>query len=253
MLTLDKLKHYRIITTMKRSQLAAVTGIAEPRLRDLELRKVEPWFDEALRLHRALGTQGVGSLLSVLDHPTASPFGSHSPVIEDAWRNGDRAPLSLAVHMAIVYGLNDCAELSVSPLLQQVWAVMASSERHPEAPGWCTWCAADIIGGDPHLPTCLANNLLTPHSQRIGDQVVTPLSLPRKRRVRGEGLRAPGLKALREESGHTQRQLADTIGVHSNHYARIERGDLPLSLEIADMLSAHYGVERSTLYAEPVA
>ena len=249
MLTLDNFKTLRIASTLKRAHLAALTGIDEERLRDLELRVCEPWFDEALRFHNILGTDGVGPLIHS-DYPNTSLDLSLLPSDLDAWRNGSRAPLSLAARIAAAFGLPDPAHLAVSPLLHQLWDVLACTERHPEAPGWCAWCGSDILGGEAHKPTCLPHNLLTPHSLRLIETPATAVR-PKARVQRPQGIPAYGLKALRERHELLQRDVAEVVGIHPNYYARVERASIPLSAEIADALSAFYKVDRSVLYARP--
>lgn len=249
MLTLDNLKPLRLASTLKRDHLAAVTGIPADRLRELELRMCEPWFDEALQLHRALGTAGIGQLMCS-DYPNTSHDLSPLPTDEDAWRHGTRAPLSLAARIAVAFGLPDPADLAVPPVMRQLWDILACTERHPEAPGWCAWCGADILGGESHRPTCLPNNLLTPHSLRLLDTPTT-LVRPKARVQRQQGIPAYGLKALREQHELLQRDVAEAIGIHPNYYARVERASIPLSAENADALAAFYKVDRAVLYARP--
>lgn len=253
MLTLDNLKPTRLSKGFKRSHLADLVSLDEERLRDLELRKSEPWFDEACILARTLCIDGILPLiasddltLSVLEAPRETDLAT--------WRSGARPSLLLACRIARLFGLADPYELSVTPLQRQLWEVMQANERHPEAPGWCPWCAADIFGGDPHLPTCLPNNLYTPHAETVaGEQALPAPPRVRRRSQRSHGMPAYGLKALREEREMFQKDAARLAGIHPNYYARIERSVVPLTVEVADALAEAWGVDRALLYARPGA
>lgn len=247
MILLPLLKPIRIALDMRRSQLARTTLIAEDRLRELELCRAEPWFDEALLISRALCRTRIDQLIGDdwrADRHVVSPF----PNDLELWRSGYRAPLSLALRICVRFGVDDPAYLAASPLAYQLWDVVSASERHPEAPGWCPWCAADIIGGDEHLPTCLGHNVFTPHLQRtgVGD---ADLPKPYKRGRRPLSVPARGLRGLRDAAGLTQAEMATKLGMGSNYYAQLERGDLPLTLQKANHISAVLGVERAVLYA----
>lgn len=251
MLTLTMLKTYRLSREISRPQLSAITGIRTVRLRALELREAEPWFDEALILHRAFCTPGLNNLI-LSDSLTLSSVESPLPTDLVEWVSGVRAPLSLAVRVAIRCGLDDPCHLAPSPLFKQVWAVLEASERHPEAPGWCPWCGADIFSGDPHLPTCLPNNLFAARGGIDGvDETLAYSLAPKTRVTRRRGIKASGLKTLRVEREMLQKDVADAIGIHPNTYARIERGALPLTVDNADRLAKLYNVHRAVVYAVP--
>lgn len=249
MITLDLLKLHRLAANLTRNHLAHLTGIDEPRLREIELRTCEPWFDETMKLHRILGTVGVLQLITSDNPTTLAELDEPLPYDEHAWRHGARAPLSLAVRIAARFGLPDPAELVVSPRIQQIWDVIQSTERFGDAGGWCPWCIAAVGEGKPHLPTCLANNLLSPHT--CADQKIEHVLRPPRGPGRKPSMRAKGLKAPRIAAGMTQKQVAEYLGMSSNHYARMERGELPLSIDKADTLAAFYNVYRASLYAEP--
>ncbi len=51
------------------------------------------------------------------------------------------------------------------------------------------------------------------------------------------------LRRLREEQGKPQAHMAKLLGVTASHYAKIERGELNLSLERAATLARDLGVE----------
>lgn len=248
MIVLNALKPQRIALDLKRSHLAAITTIPEDRIRELELRLAEPWFDEALHIHRALGVSGINDLFvsGYLTDCDLSPLDDDLP----AWKSGTRAPLSLALRIAARFGLSDPALLATSPLLRQLWEVLVAGERHPEAPGWCTWCGADIFSGEDHLPTCLPHNLLgtCPPTEASAD---VPRQRPAKRAPRERGIPAYGLRALREDRELLQKDVAAVIGIHPNHYARVERADLPLTPEAAKALAEFYGVDQPVLYTRP--
>ncbi len=249
MITITALKTCRINVGLTRHGLSRIVDIKTDRLRDLELGLAEPWLDEATRLQRCLCLPSIDYLIG-FDWRTDPALTSPIPSDVDTWRSGFRIPLSLAARVAHLFGLPEIADLVVSPLIRQIWDVVAASERHPEAPGWCPWCAADIIGGDNHLPTCLGHNLLQPH--RAGDALPeTDLPRPWRKGVNRQSAPAYGLKALREATGLTQAALAEKLGMNPGYYAQLERQAIPLTLAKANILAEHYGVERAVLYARP--
>ena len=266
MIFLTNFKSLRIAARITRSNLAHISGIDESRIALIEKRKQEPWYSEALRLHRVLNTAGINQLISadlpvlgmarddtLSDNPTTlSDLGERpAPTDEEEWRYAASVPLSLAVRICIRYGLTDPAQLAIDPLTRQVWDVLKSNERGA-ARGQCPWCLADTTSEPAaHLPTCIAHNLFAPrltgtshfdYDLRSGSRAGKP------RRPRG--VRAYGIAPLRKRAGLTQAQVADHIGVKSaNHYARIERGELSLSLERADLLGDLLGATRDEIYA----
>ena len=245
MLVLSNLKAIRVGSGIGRALLSRITTIHIDRLRDIELRTTEPWFDETLALSRVLNTNGILPLISSDDLTTLAERDPPIPSDEQSWREGRRAPLSLAVRIAARYGLTDPADLVVSPHLLQVWDVVEHSERVAGAGGQCPWCGE----AGPHLPTCLPNNLLKPHSS--GAIHVEVHMRSKAAPGRRKGARAYGLKALRLASDFTQKQVAEAVGLSSNHYARTERGELSLSIENADKLAEFYGVSRALIFVEP--
>ncbi|MGN0584475.1 MAG: helix-turn-helix domain-containing protein [Ruminococcus sp.] len=50
------------------------------------------------------------------------------------------------------------------------------------------------------------------------------------------------LKDLKEDADLTQKQVADIIGVSTNHYGKYERGETDLPFEKAIILSEYYNV-----------
>ena len=50
------------------------------------------------------------------------------------------------------------------------------------------------------------------------------------------------LKDLREDADLTQKQVADLIGVSTNHYGKYERGETDIPLEKAVLLAKYYQV-----------
>jgi transcriptional regulator with XRE-family HTH domain len=246
-ITLDNVKSLRLTRGLKRSQLANITGIDDERLRDIELRRAEPWFDEALLLHRVLNTDGIIPLLS--DYLTTSLDNLPRPTDRHAWATGLRAPLSLALRIATAFGLSDPAELCTTSTHRQLWAITASNERHPEAPGWCPWCAADIFSNEPHLPTCLGHNLF---GLRGSAPATLAYNLAPAHKTFGQAsYPGYGLLALREASGQRQADVAAGAGMGSDYYAKLERLEQPLTLRKADQLAAHFGVDRAVLYVKP--
>lgn len=247
MLTLSQLRSTRIAKGISRPQLSTLTGMSETRLKELELRTHEPWFDEACLLSRALCVDGLAPLITS-GSLTDCDFGL--PLENDAalWRAGARSPLSLACRVAKSFGLSDPAALSVGSLARQIWDIVGSNDRHPEHAGVCPWCAADIALGHAHLPTCLPNNLWSVEALP-GDAAEAAAALrPETKATRSKGIPAKNLKAHREAAHKIQKEIADVLGVHVNYYARIERADVPLTIEHADKLAEYYRVDRATLY-----
>jgi len=50
------------------------------------------------------------------------------------------------------------------------------------------------------------------------------------------------LKRARERAGLTQEELAEKIGITSNHYARLERGEFPLKRQTLLAICAALGL-----------
>lgn len=50
------------------------------------------------------------------------------------------------------------------------------------------------------------------------------------------------LKDLKEDADLTQKQVADIIGVYTNHYGKYERGETDLPFEKAIILAEYYNV-----------
>ena len=251
MLTLSNLKDLRVAKHTRRVYLENLCGISQDRIRSLELGLSEPWYHEARTLARTLNCTILGLITVSGSLTQAVDRGDDLPHDLAVWRSGVRVPLSLAARVAVMLGLTEFEDLEVGALDRQIWDVVESNERHPTALGFCPWCAADVLEGD-HLPTCLPNNLYGMNAADVlgasGPAAVTP-----KRRGRVPGIKAHGLKALREARRMTQKEVGALIGIGSNYYARLERGDVPLNTGHADVLAAYYGVAREVVYAEPGA
>lgn len=54
------------------------------------------------------------------------------------------------------------------------------------------------------------------------------------------------LQKLRDESGKTQLEIANKVGIHVNYYARIERGRVP-GIKTLQKLAKVFGVQVSDL------
>lgn len=257
MLTLANLRQTRKTLTLYRRHLSAITGIDEARIRIIDRGESEPWYDEALILSRAMCTDGIlplitsGSLtLSTLDLDPLSKNDLR------AWRAGVRATLSQACRLALHYGLTDPADLQPSAMARQIWEVLETSERLPSTDEYgvvyiCPWCAVDRYPTDagqaPHLPTCLPNNLwAAPTGEDVANR-----PRPATPRTRGKSMPGRGLRALREQKGATQREVATTIGLNPNYYTRIERCEVPLQPATAERLAGYYDVDKVVLYALP--
>lgn len=251
MFTLSALRPLRLKLEYPRPLLSTVALIAPHRLRDIEVRKVEPWFDEALRIARALG-QTIPDLIASGDLTTFERDPALFPRDLDYWRSGVRLPLTVALRLAYRFGIEVDA-LDPSPLARQVWSVVQATERHPEASGWCPWCAADIVGGEPHADHCLPHHL---YGERAAEGIIEtyiPEHLPRPAKAgrRNGGATAYGLRSIREEQGKTQVEMAKLMSINPNHYARVERGELPLVLDRATALADALGIDRDRVYTAP--
>ena len=255
MLTFCNLRPLRQRSTLTRQQLATITGIDDQRIRLLELRQIEPWFDEAVLLSRVLCLTGINPLLqSGSLTETDTIVGPPSADDRSMWKSSARKPLSLACRIAALFGLPDPISLSVGALERQIWDVLSQNERSPlvDARFICPWCQADLFPSDdvldpPHAPTCLPANLWAPHDHAA--EIDPPL--PQRRAARRAGIPAKGLKALRLARHLIQKEVAEIMGVHANHYSRLERGDVNLTLDHADVLARYYDVDREVLYAPP--
>lgn len=248
MLTLTNLRNLRTARNLSRPLLSELTSINLDRLAMLERKdQVEPWFEECVRLVRVLGTSGIRPLI-VSDNLTEIET-EEFPTDLAAWRSPAHKPLSLAFRIACRFGLDDPYDLCTTHLARQVWSVVEACERLPvgSGPGTCPWCIADVRGGSAHLPTCLPHNLWAPHDGPVPESML----LPTRKVPRAAAIPAWGLRQFRDRKGWRQREVAERMEVNVNHYARMERGQLPLTLAQADKLAAIYGVERSVLYAKP--
>lgn len=233
--------------------LSALTGIPKARLLKLanSVGQEEPWLDEAVTLARVLNTGGIVPLI-VSGNLTDCPMGFHLDADVDAMRAGLRLPLSLACRLAVRFGLDDPIDLVVSERMMQIWSVLEASERNPEAVGWCPWCAADILAGAAHLPTCLPNNLWGPRDvvdARTLGYIPRPTGTNHTRR--GFSKIAYGVAPLRKSLGLTQPRMAEQVGMASNYLARIEQGNTPLTLRYAERLAAAFNVTVESLYGSP--
>ncbi len=50
------------------------------------------------------------------------------------------------------------------------------------------------------------------------------------------------LKALREQKGLLQKEVANAVGVHPSNYSKMEKGKRDVSINTADKLAKYYGV-----------
>ncbi len=53
---------------------------------------------------------------------------------------------------------------------------------------------------------------------------------------------AKNLKALREEKGLLQKEVANAVDVHPSNYSKMEKGERDISIEVADKLAKFYGI-----------
>lgn len=253
MLLASNIIHQRRARDYPRKVLSAVTMIALARLAELENRKAEPWFDEARAISRALNVR-----IYDLFAPVDLHHFDYDPRFFDVdlkfWGDGVRLPVSVALRLAHRFGVAP-DDLDPSPLMQQIWAVVAASERNTAAEGKCPWCLADALSGASHSPHCLPHLLLGTYNARHGVPVPGTADAPRPGRKghRSGSVRVSGLKTLRESLDKTQAQMARIIDCNVNHYARIERGELPLTLARAEALCQQLNISRDTLFEPDVA
>lgn len=236
--------------------LAALTDIPKARILKLanSVGQEEPWLDEAATLARTLGTRGIVPLITPSGSLTDCAMGFHLDADVDAMRAGLRLPLSLACRLAVRFGLDDPMDLVVNERQMQIWSVLEASERNPEAAGWCPWCAADILGGEAHLRTCLPHNLWGPRNV-VDARTLGYLPRPTGSNHTRRGLSkiAYGVAPLRRSLHLTQPRMAEQVGMSSNYLARIEQGNTPLTLRYAERIAATFAVTVESLYGSPPA
>jgi DNA-binding XRE family transcriptional regulator len=189
-----------------------------------------------------LGAPGICTL-TLSGNLTLWPVGVFRDDDLFVWRSDWRKPLSVAARVAKHWGVADPYDLAMPPLQlqRQLWEVLSASERHPEAPGWCTWCRADIVSGEPHADHCLPNNLYATHVPGVFSRPLLPK--PARRGMRTPGIKAYGIKKLREGREWRQQDVAQRLGIDTNYFARIERADLALTnakaKQIAELFDVH--------------
>lgn len=248
MLSLDNLRPLRTSHNLKRPVLASLAGIPLDRLREIEMREVEPWFDEACALARCLNLVAIAPLwssgnltLSRLTELAGAPTGFDN----EAWLAGGRIPLSLALRTSLAVGLPDPIHLSSTPLTRQMWDVLCASERNPEGAGWCPWCAADIIGGEAHLPTCLPSVLW--YAPPAGVKSLPKLT-PARSRGGAAGVHAWGLRRIRANLAKSQVEMAELMEVHPNYYSQLETCKKVLTYRRAKDLCDRLGLSVNEAY-----
>lgn len=251
MLNASNLATHRRARAYPRKLLSAITAIPIPRLQSLESRKGEPWFDEALMLARAFNI-GVYDLFTAHELKAFDYDPRFFAVDLKFWGDGVRLPVSVALRLAHRFGVSP-DDLDPSPLLRQIWSVVSANERHPYAAGVCPWCQADIFAGDAHEAHCLPHLLLGTYNERRGVPEPGTAEPPRPvhKGSRQGSARVFGIKAVREQLGITQAEMARNMDVNVNHYARIERGELPLTLARTEALCQQLNISRDVLFSAP--
>ena len=53
---------------------------------------------------------------------------------------------------------------------------------------------------------------------------------------------AQNLKAIREQKGLLQKEVANAVGVHPSNYSKMEKGERDVSIEVADKLAKYFGI-----------
>lgn len=252
MIVLTHLKALRTRLAYPRVLLSGMSGIAPQRLRQIELREVEPWFDETVILTRLLGISSVMDLIASCDLTSFEDDPKFFAHDVRYWAEGVRLPLPMALRLARRFGLARPDDLDVPALTRQIWDVLSATERHPEAPGWCAWCQADIAAGEAHSGACLPFHLWGERpSLGFTSEAIIGEARPGVSGRRGGRAIAHGLHALRKAHGLTQERMGQIIGLNANYYSRIERGVMPLTLERGTALADRFGVSRDSIYLRP--
>lgn len=235
-------------------ELAKLARLPLDRVKVLESRSKdvaeEPWLDEAEKIGRVLG-MGVCELI---DTPCSrideldTGFDAQDAIA--VWRTGARLPLRFGIRLAVLFGMDDPFELlRITPTHKRIWATLEKGERLGE-PGICPYCAAAIVGGAGHFPSCLPSILWGPRDQHLSTIGVRPHPLKPHVRRGGSHL-APGLKPLRERLGLTQEEMARSLGIALSTYYRVEKLHDKLTQVLAEKVALTYGVTVPDLWGVP--
>lgn len=254
-LTLSGLKRWLAAKPITGPAVAQLAGIDLKRYRMLDSlnahRAEEPWLWEAAGIASALCLPGIITLLTS-GNLTDLDLGADVRDDLDVWRTGVPLPLAVACRLAVRFGYDDPIHIwriaMAEPGDKQRMQMLASGER---TSGLCPWCNQHIVGGAAHLPTC---RMILWEARDLPVSAIGYPPKPRrpgKRRL-GDSNKAPGLKATRERLGYTQAQIAASLGnMDANYYSRIERCDLPLTSEKAELFCALYKVQMHDLFSMP--
>jgi transcriptional regulator with XRE-family HTH domain len=238
-------RHYQGLT---RALLSSLSGITINRLTSLELCKGEPWLDEICKLAGVLNCDA-HELISPLD---LAGF-INNPIFFDRdiirWKLGSPVPLQRALRLQHRFGLARLEDLIVPDYARQLWSVLEATERHPEAPGWCAWCQADIAGGELHkdhcTPTLMLGGAKTSWDNACDDEHVTLGSYE-------AAATAHGLTTVREAAGLTQKQLAQVMGLDPQMIWRYENGKSNLKVRRAKDLAVKLNLpDFNVIYVRP--
>lgn len=253
MLILGNLKHARQRRHLQPAQMAEMTGISRKRYGQLELhtRNIsEPWFKEAIVLARVLNVEGIRDLLDKgkVKPLTQYQIGKPMPTDRDIFRSGLQMDLATACRVAVEFGLDDPLHLVQPPteLVNQVWSVVASGER---IGGSCPWCLEPVVGDAGHLPTCLPANLFGVRSRRLAPNVSFSPAPKIAGGAHGASGLAHGLKRIRASHGLTQAAMGALFGVKPDHYAKMERCAVNLTVCRAECLANKLGIDVNAIYA----
>jgi DNA-binding XRE family transcriptional regulator len=271
-ITLPLLKTYRSrilthrtiedITTARAARDPHAPALTAERLKQLENQpQHEPWYDEARDLARLLLLDRITPLI------TPGHIGDLSHILGplqdtdmQALREGWRLPLSVACRITLALGLDDPIQLEQDQHLVEAWVMMASNERGA-GPGECPWCLAhtspvtndlpahlfEPVALEPHKSTCFVNGMLAARS--TAPYLAAGAPVPAGPRTRGDARKAGGIKNLRKAKSVTQRKLAEDIGVHWNYYSRIERGEMPMTVQLAEKAARKLGCTVADIFA----
>lgn len=216
----------------------------------------EPWLWEAHALTRALGMDTICTLIGLPLHEIEQEEDPRGDLA--IWRTGCLLPLSVACRLARRFGLPDPFYLQeiiniqgIAPIVGEAWAVIASGERLSAMGNWaaCPWCIQPA--GEPHLPTCVPNNLWGTRDVDVASTIVVGPQPERPGKRPHGGHRAPGLKGVRERLGVSKQNMADFLGFSMPHYHKVEQTGANLTFDAAKKLREKFGVHPGELYQTP--
>lgn len=254
-LTLGRCKDLRTKSRdITAKQLAVLTSIPHERVVELESVDIhvgaEPWLDEAQKICAALRVELLDILNTGVTELTAIDTGFDLQHPLDVWLTGVRLPLRYGIRLAITFGLDNPFDLLTIPsYARRIWSTLEAGERLG-APGVCPYCAASIVGGAGHFPSCTPAVMFGARDAHLS--LIGSAPKPhRPHRRRGGSARAPGLLILRTRLGITQEQIAASLEIAPMTYYKLEKMRNPLTQTLADKIAALYKVPVVDLFSPP--